>query len=924
MVFVERHDQLAGFATALAACAEGHGRLLAVTGPMASGKTSLLGEFVQRAAAAGFVTMQATGARAERALPLSVINQLCHELPVPESDRILLIREAHRIAVRHSRGTLVPGQSLPTMLHNVCSALQATSRDLPVLITVDDLHHVDPLSLHCLVYLARRIRSARILLVVSSGELVEPTETHLHAELMELAADHQVVLPALTRAGIGELLAHALGTAPSAALVDACAGASGGNPLLARTLIADLTTLKTLDQAAQISPGRSYLSAIRRYVERCEPRIRQVLAAAAVLDDYPHAAALALARLAEVDTATAGRALRGLERAGLLADGRLPHPAARQAVFDQLPPETLTGLHLRAALLLHEEGAAPLPIAQHLLAAGQAPDWAGPVLLEAADSLLTGGQVERGLAVLRLAHDGATSTRERAALKVALMQAEWRTDPATAGHRLGRLAAAARDGELGVEAQVTTAHCLLYLGHTAEAVQVIDGLTALDTTPEQAADIRFLTVWARYTYPGLFTDEPAEPRAPRRRGAEFMVNSRDALAHALETVLVKGPNSAAVVTAEQFLPRFSLGPGTPAAITAALAILVYADHVETATLWTDRLLIQAGERGAPSWQAMLYGIRGDIALRAGHLADARRYAEAALAHMSAPSWATAIGVPLGTLITACLGLGDLEAAGRHLDRPVPDEMFQTVWGLSYLHARGHYYLATGRAEAALDDFTTCGDLMARWSLDLPTIAGWRVWAAEAHLALKQPDRARALAESQLTQLGAEPSRTKAAALRVLAATVPPAQRPALLRDATEMFRGCGDRLGLAYALADLSRAQRALGDFQRARLTVRRAYDVAGSCRADALRKVLLPDVDNDALENADASDTEAFHALSDAERRVAALAAQGSTNRQIATKLYVTVSTVEQHLTKVYRKLNVTRRADLLVKFGALIGDVV
>ncbi|MEV4259672.1 helix-turn-helix transcriptional regulator [Spirillospora sp. NPDC049652] len=44
----------------------------------------------------------------------------------------------------------------------------------------------------------------------------------------------------------------------------------------------------------------------------------------------------------------------------------------------------------------------------------------------------------------------------------------------------------------------------------------------------------------------------------------------------------------------------------------------------------------------------------------------------------------------------------------------------------------------------------------------------------------------------------------------------------------------------------------------------------------------------------------------------MAELAALGRTNRQIAADLNITVSTVEQHLTQVYRKLRVTRRADL------------
>lgn len=51
---------------------------------------------------------------------------------------------------------------------------------------------------------------------------------------------------------------------------------------------------------------------------------------------------------------------------------------------------------------------------------------------------------------------------------------------------------------------------------------------------------------------------------------------------------------------------------------------------------------------------------------------------------------------------------------------------------------------------------------------------------------------------------------------------------------------------------------------------------------------------------------------LTDAEQRVAALAAAGNTNRQIAERLFITVSTVEQHLTKIYRKLNVRSRSGL------------
>jgi DNA-binding CsgD family transcriptional regulator len=52
------------------------------------------------------------------------------------------------------------------------------------------------------------------------------------------------------------------------------------------------------------------------------------------------------------------------------------------------------------------------------------------------------------------------------------------------------------------------------------------------------------------------------------------------------------------------------------------------------------------------------------------------------------------------------------------------------------------------------------------------------------------------------------------------------------------------------------------------------------------------------------------------------ALAAEGYTNRQVASRLYVTVSTVEQHLTRAYRKLGVQRRADLAGALQQRISD--
>jgi DNA-binding CsgD family transcriptional regulator len=56
---------------------------------------------------------------------------------------------------------------------------------------------------------------------------------------------------------------------------------------------------------------------------------------------------------------------------------------------------------------------------------------------------------------------------------------------------------------------------------------------------------------------------------------------------------------------------------------------------------------------------------------------------------------------------------------------------------------------------------------------------------------------------------------------------------------------------------------------------------------------------------------------LTEAERRVAELVSLGRTNREVAKTLWITVSTVEQHLTRVYRKLNINGRGDLLTCLG-------
>lgn len=61
---------------------------------------------------------------------------------------------------------------------------------------------------------------------------------------------------------------------------------------------------------------------------------------------------------------------------------------------------------------------------------------------------------------------------------------------------------------------------------------------------------------------------------------------------------------------------------------------------------------------------------------------------------------------------------------------------------------------------------------------------------------------------------------------------------------------------------------------------------------------------------------------LSESERRIAALAADGRSNKEIAAALYLSVRTVETHLSHIYRKLGVRSRTELAARSSAKAGD--
>jgi DNA-binding CsgD family transcriptional regulator len=134
---------------------------------------------------------------------------------------------------------------------------------------------------------------------------------------------------------------------------------------------------------------------------------------------------------------------------------------------------------------------------------------------------------------------------------------------------------------------------------------------------------------------------------------------------------------------------------------------------------------------------------------------------------------------------------------------------------------------------------------------------------------------------------------------------------ALLGEAVEALSGSPAKLEHAKARTELGAALRRAGQRVKAREHLRRAVELASICGAAPLtaraetellatgarpRRVALSGVES----------------LTPSERRVADLAAQGPTNREIAQTLFVTPRTVEVHLTSIFRKLGISSRSQL------------
>ncbi|MGW7723110.1 LuxR C-terminal-related transcriptional regulator [Streptomyces canus] len=853
MTSMNRSAELARWELALDASLAGDVAVILVEGAVGCGKSTFVAAAAEDATARGAVVLRAAGTAREQTVPFGVLRQLAFSGPLdwlPDPGPL------------HSE----QGDSV-----RFASALRQLSDSVTVVLCVDDAQYIDAPSLRCLLGIVRSAQTVSITLVFTTSVHGRGTDPHFATELMRHSNFSRIRLERLDRSAVRDML-----DGGSTGDSDRMYEVSGGNPLLVRALLDD----------PGVEPEGPFAQAVLACLHSCGQATWELAEGLAVLDGQGTAALAG--ELLGVSTAAAQQAITALGAAGLIDGLRFRHPAVTAAVLDRMDTARRVDLHQRAAALCRRAGSPAHEIARHLLASGHAgAAWVLPVLRTAAGQFLSFGAVDQAVACLELAHGLCVDIAERGEIGVRLSQITAALSPAASDRHLAQVVVASRAGSLPDSVLRSLADGLIAQGRIDDAASCLERSAAADSGH-----------WA--------ADAPTVASTPARLAEQARTHA--VAPWALPYGKEQDP---ALSSAEDLLRAVSVTSSTVEPALQAVRTLLYLGGPQRSLSWSRAFADRADDRGAPGWHAAFAGLTAQALLRQGDAAGARAEAAAVLDRF--PHWYDSYQLSgiAGTLVHALTAMGRLEDAAVVLDCPVPEDLDDSMHGLAHRRARGLHALAVGHPHTAVEHFLEVGRIMTRWGLDRARALPWRTDAAEALLRLGDAEWARRLVTEQLGMPDAADPWVHGICLRVQAALCGVGARSALLRTAIDELSRSEDRYELALALAHYGRTLKELGDSARSTIVSRRAWTIAGECGAESLRRRILPGYSDDP-----AVPSRMFVAglpkLSASEQRVATLAAHGDTNREIALKLYITVSTVEQHLTRIYRKLEIAGRQQL------------
>jgi DNA-binding CsgD family transcriptional regulator len=873
--------------------------VLVLRGEAGIGKTALLEHALGQCD--GMRVLTGAGVEAESELPFAGLHQLLHpvlECAVELPDvQVAALRGAFGLSAERVEDRFLVSVA-------VLGLLTAAAEAQPLLCVVDDAHWLDGASAEALVFVARRLQADPIALLIGARE-GDTRRFDAHG-LPELR------LAGLRAADAGALLDGALPAVVREDLV----GATGGNPLALLELPGALSD----DERSGRAPLRLDLPLNERieraFMVRVEPLgddARRLLVLAAA-DDSGDVGTLLRA---SEQLGFGPDALDAAERAGLLAaEGarlRFRHPLVRSAVYRAAGFAERRAAHEALAAVLDDDADVDRR-AWHRAAAATAPDD------EAAEALaLTADH-----AASRGGHTAAARALERAA--------ELDSDPQRRAQRLLAAAvASALAGRVGhAVALLDRAEPELRDPMARGMAMRVRGMASLAIG--RPADAYLMLADAARTV--LPADRPTGLGLMMRACMAAAVSGDPGAIHRMLAELDTEPRSEAELFPSRLMNGISklIGGDAAAGVASIEQALVLAEDVEVleqvqqagggaifvgdwarARRYFDRAIVLARDRGAAAVLVETLGLRALIALWERRLVDAAADADEAVRLADDIGAGNARALPV-TVLAWLAGLrGDEAECRRHADEVLALSLERglalpaglATWALAQLD------LATGRWEEALLRLTAIEEVRPGFGHPfLPVLSSWD--RVEAAVLAGHPDVAeRALARfAPWAQIAAAPWAVPVLAdCRALAASA---------EEADAHFRAAIDDVDRAGPL-DRARIHLHYGEFLRrerrridARVHLRAAVDGfewlgAAPWAERALRELRATG------EKARKRHLSPLAELTPQELQVARLVADGATNKEVASQLFVSPKTVEYHLRKVFAKLGISSRMELV-----------
>ncbi|WP_125262609.1 helix-turn-helix transcriptional regulator [Streptomyces alboflavus] len=915
--FCGRTRELAALQQDFADVCAGSPRLVLLEGPGGIGKTALVRRFLD--SVHGTCVLHASGEENESALPCGVLAQLVGQSPLPVPETL-----AGLVRVPQSLHANLPPLAAGFGLLDLLSEVQGKG---PVVLVVDDAHWADPESLNALTFALRRLRHDRVLAIVA---LRDPQVPELPDGLRRLLTDAPTRRLALPGLSPGELAALSVRLG-SARLPHSASrrlhSHTHGNPLHARALLGQVPPEVLLDVATPLPAPRSYAMLVLANLADCGAATQRLVQAVSVLGlSCRLRTAARLARVAQPLPALERAVKTGLLRetpAGVAPEVAFPHPLVHAAVYQDIGPAQRAALHTRAAELVDDE----YTRLRHRVLASTGPDE------QLADALATCARREAATGQwavagthLRHAARVATSPRERDRLTVEAVEAlllDGRVqeaaelangvpdgaDPALRGYVRGYVAR--------VQGRTEAARTLL-----ADAWESCDRERDPSLAARAAEQLSYAAVMCGRAAVAARWAERAQ-RLSTAQGPSRMLRFNHLIALGLSGRAKEGIALAADLPDPMIVPLKSID-----LLLARGQLRLWSDDLPGAR--QDLLGAVANCRTTTVPLRLLSASALAQTLhRLGAWDEALIHAEssASIADDTDQSWLKPVTHGVSAQILAARGAW--ERASDHL-RTALDVPGGAETPVAYAYAvcaRGHFADARGEPQEVVDALRPLLRFAEQDGVNEPGVVDWQPLLGDALVQLGEFDEVEAVLgpfEDRARARGRHASLAAAARARgnLAAARRDPKRAQAAFARAQDHAAQVPVPFGRARVELDHGSFLRRIGRRSLAIAQLQAAYTTmtalgAGPYRALCLRELnacgrAAPHLPADGQERDAAADA-LDGTLTPQELAVARLAAQGLTNRQIATALALSVKTIEYHLGHTYAKLGITSRIGLV-----------